>query len=271
MDETLAERLEFARDLATRVGKEALNFQQAQGGGGLKAEVKGLQDFVTEADKKAERTIRSELFRRFPMDGFIGEETGGGAGPAGYWVVDPIDGTTNFMRGLRHWGVSIAFLSEGRISLAVVHDTPNDRLYYARAGEGAFCDGHPIRVSKTKDPHAALGILGVSRRTEFEPYLDLLRGLNEAGFEHRHMGSAAIGLVRTAHGMVDFYYEAHLNCWDALAGILIAEEAGAVVKFPTLDQFVREGGAVLCSTPALSHRIQTLLENQMEASGGGAD
>lgn len=264
----LAERYNFARDLARRVGREALRFWNEKGTDGLGTENKGLQDFVTIADKQAERTIRSELARMFPEDGFIGEETGGETGAAGTWVVDPIDGTANYLRGLRHWGVSIAFVTGGQTALGIVHDTPTDRVYHARIGNGAWCDDRPIKVSRTTDPHTAMGILGASRRMPIDLYLDHIRALHDAGIEHRKIGSAAVGLLRVAEGVADFYYEAHLNSWDALAAVLIAKEAGATVNVPAMDNFIAEGGEVLCATPALSPQLQNLLCQRPVAPDG---
>lgn len=260
-DNSLSERLEFASTLARKVGLEALRFWNEKGVDGLGIESKGLQDFVTKADKDAEHTIRSELARKFPEDGFIGEESGGAVTTGGYWVVDPIDGTANYLRGLRHWGVSIAFVRDGEIRLGIVHDTPTDRLYTAQVGQGAYCDGRPIRTSSTTDPQAALGILGASRRTPFETYVSQLRALHAAGIEHRKIGSAAIGIVRMAEGTVDFYYEGHLNSWDALAAVLIAQEAGAVIQVPDLDVFLESGGETLCATPALADLLTDLLNS----------
>ena len=228
-----------------------------------------MQDFVSEADKKAEQTIRSELAREFPGDGFIGEESGGKTGSSGYWVVDPIDGTSNYLRGLRHWGVSIAFVQDGVTRLGIIHDTPNDRIYHARLGAGAMCGDQPVNASHTENPHMAMGILGTSRRTSFDLYLAQLRCLHNAGIEHRKIGSAAIGIVRVAEGVADFYYEAHLNCWDALAAILIAKEAGAEVIIPPLDQFINVGGEVFCSTLALSSQLQSLLLGKVQMPGVG--
>lgn len=255
----LAERYDFACSLARRVGQEALAFWQDRSVNGLGIEAKGLQDFVTLADKQAEDTIRSELFQKFPMDGFIGEESGGQSGLSGYWVVDPIDGTTNYLRGLRHWGVSIAYVFQDETVLGIIHDTPTDRIYHARLGHGAWCDQREISVSNTEDPHAAMGILGASRRVPLDLYLARIRALHDTGIEHRKIGSAAIGIVRVAEGVVDFYYEAHLNSWDALAAVLIAKEAGAAIRVPPMDRFIAEGGEVLCATPALMPRLQNLL------------
>ena len=260
------ERYDFARDLARQVGREALRFWNEKGVDGLGTQAKGLQDFVTEADKAAEQTIRSEIERNFPGDGFIGEETGGTPGPAGYWVVDPIDGTANYLRGLRHWGVCIAYVSGGQVQIGIVHDSPTDRLYHARLGHGAFCDGQAVKVSATTDPHTAMGILGHSRRTPIDAYLSQIRALYDAGVEHRKIGSAAIGIVRVAEGVADYYYEAYLNSWDALAAVLIVQEAGGVAKAPPIDQFIADGGEVFCATPALSDLLIDLLTSAPIAS-----
>ncbi len=252
-------RLEFARKLAQDVGREALRFWNESQGKALGVEQKSTQDFVTIADKQAEDTIKSALKQAFPEDGFIGEETGGTAGQGGTWVVDPIDGTSNYLRGLRHWGVSIAYVHGGMTVLGVIHDSPTDRIYAARIGGGAWRDDQAIAVSDTRDPQVAMGILGASRRTSFGLYLTQLQALFDAGIEHRKIGSAAIGLVRVAEGVADYYYEKHLNSWDALAGLLIAQEAGAEVVCPPMDGFIADGGEVLCATPALSEPLKKLL------------
>ncbi len=254
-----SQRLDFASGLARKVGRTALRFWQENGAQNLGTTSKGLQDFVTQADKDAEDTIRLALAEKFPSDGFIGEESGGTTGAAGYWVVDPIDGTANYMRGLRHWGVSIAYVEGAKTVVGVIHDSATDRIYSAQTGGGARRDGKMIHISGTVDPHMAMGILGVSRRTGFETYLNQLRALNEAGFEHRKIGSAAVGIVRVAEGVADFYYEKHLNCWDALAALLIAKEAGARVQAPPMDRFIPEGGEVFCATPKLFVQLEGLL------------
>jgi len=257
-----SQRLDFAIELAREVGRNALRFWQENGSQNLGTSNKGLQDFVTQADKDAEEAIRKALAKEFPADGFIGEESGGAAGNKGYWVVDPIDGTANYLRGLRHWGVSIAYVENGKTVVGVIHDSPSDRIYSAQLGGGARRDGETIRVSGTVDEHVSMGILGVSRRTAFETYLEQLRALDGAGIEHRKIGSAAVGIVRVAEGVADFYYEKHLNCWDALAAVLIAQEAGARVAVPEMDRFISEGGEVLCATPELFARLEGLLLGQ---------
>jgi myo-inositol-1(or 4)-monophosphatase len=236
-----------------------LRYWEEHGAENLGTTSKGLQDFVTVADKAAEDAIRAGLLDAFPDDGFVGEESGGERGKGGYWVVDPIDGTSNYLRGLRHWGVSIAYVENGKTVVGVVHDSPTGRIYSALLGGGATRDGQSINVSTTTNPHSAVGILGASRRTSFDIYLNQLRALYDAGIEHRKIGSAAIGIVRVAEGVVDFYYEKHLNCWDALAALLIAQEAGAQVVAPPMDNFIPDGGEVFCGTPKLFPQIKVLL------------
>lgn len=257
--ESIKYRLEFASDLARKAGREALRFWQENTPADLEIESKGLQDFVTIADKIAENTIRSALSEAFPDDGFLGEETGRRSGMSGTWIVDPIDGTANYLRGLRHWGVTIAYVESETTIIGVVHDSPNDRIFAASLNGGATVDGTPIKVAPTTQPDKAMGILGASRRVPIEPFLARIHALHNAGFEYRKIGSAAIGLIRVAEGIADFYYENHLNCWDSLAALLIASEAGAHVVIPPLTDFMAHGGEVFCTTPALSDPLERIL------------
>lgn len=251
----LRARCTFACALSRKVGQRARRFRDSQTPAGLGIETKGPQDFVTIADKEAEMTIRAELARAFPKDGFLGEETRGNAGANDTWVVDPIDGTTNYIRGLRHWGVSMAFVSEGCVRLGVIYDAPHDQLFWAIEGQGAYVDEAPLRAVAQSDIAASMVILGTSGRSELSNYLSLIAALHEAGAEHRRLGSAAIGLVCVAEGTADAYFEASLNAWDALAGLLIAAEAGALAFAPRLDAFLTEPGPVLAGSPELVELI----------------
>jgi myo-inositol-1(or 4)-monophosphatase len=250
---SLAERVAVATRIARRVGRTAAALRK-NGIPGLIVANKGLQDFVTIADQQAERSIRTALKRHFSSDGFLGEETGGTPRGA-FWVVDPIDGTTNYIRGLRHWGVSMAFVANGNVQVGVVYDAAFDMVYSAVRGGGAFKGDQPIRVSTTSDPNRALAIVGHSRRTSFAAYAKVTRQLYARGIDYRRMGAAAVGLVRTADGTADLYYEQFLNAWDMLAGGLIASEAGAHVLMPPLDLVLSNGGPVLAATPGLTGQL----------------
>lgn len=250
-------RAKLAADLARQVGRAATAFRD---GGVLDVENKGLQDFVTIADRQAEETIRSTIARLFPADGFMGEEGGGAPTGTGFWVVDPIDGTTNYIRGFRHWGVSIAYVAEGAIQLGVVYDAAVDKVYSAVRGRGAFKDGQPISASRVTDPSRAIAIIGHSRRTDFAPYQQVARQLYELGIDYRRMGAAAIGLVRVADGIADLYYEQHLNGWDMMAGALIAREAGANVSMPVLATALSAGGPIIASAVGLAGQFGFLAD-----------
>ncbi|MCH4549879.1 MULTISPECIES: inositol monophosphatase family protein [Rhizobium] len=253
-------RSEVAISVALKVGREAARFRRDSNPGTLAIENKGLQDFVTIVDRRAEQAIRDGLISRFPDDTFMGEESGGGSGEGGTWVVDPIDGTTNYIRGFRHWGVSIAFVAGSTVEIGVVYDATEDKVFHAIRGGGAFKDGLPVHVAATADPAHALVILGHSRKTSFDDHLALLRRLHERGMDYRRMGAAAIDLVRVAEGAADLYYERHLNAWDMLAGALIAKEAGAMVAMPPVYKLLAQGGPVIAHSPGLAGEFAFILD-----------
>lgn len=255
-DPDLQQRLMCARQLAAKAGREAAEMHAEA----LRSVArKGLQDFVTLADKRTEETIRDALARAFPEDGFLGEETGRQPGTNGVWIVDPIDGTTNYIRGLRHWGVSIAFLRAGHIELGCIFDATTDQVWHARRGGDAFCGDERVSVSACDRPDEALAILGHSRRTSFSEYQAVLARLHDLGMDHRVLGSAALGLLRVAAGAAELFYEAHLNSWDVAAGVLIAREAGGIVSMPPLETFLKQGGPVAACAPGMVKFVPELL------------
>jgi myo-inositol-1(or 4)-monophosphatase len=247
----LEARAEAAIRIARQVGRDAARFRQEATAGTLHVENKGPQDFVTVADRQTEEAIRDGLLIRFPDDTFMGEESGGQSGMAGTWVVDPIDGTTNYIRGFSHWGVSIAFVASGQIEIGVIYDAAQDKVFHAIRGGGAFKDGVAIHSAVTTDPSKGMIILGHSRRTSVDDYLDISKRLYERGMDYRRMGAAAIGLIRVAEGVADLYYERHLNAWDMLAGVLIAQEAGAKIAMPDLSDILDGGGPVIAYSAGL--------------------
>jgi len=255
-------RAEAAIRVARQVGRHAARFRQEAKTGMLHVENKGLQDFVTIADRQAEEAIRDGLLTHFPEDTFMGEESGGQSGTAGTWVVDPIDGTTNYIRGFRHWGVSIAFIAGGRIEIGVIYDAAQDKVFHAIRGGGAFKDGEEIHAAVTTDPSKGMIILGHSRRTSFDDYQAISKQLYERGMDYRRMGAAAIGLIRVAEGVADLYYERHLNAWDMLAGVLIAQEAGAKVAMPGLPDLLDGGGPVIAYSAGMESEFAFLLERE---------
>ena len=262
----LSERLDTAIALARRTGREAAAFRREAGAAALQVQTKATQDFVTIADQEAERSIRAALAAAFPGDGFVGEESGGQSGDAPCWVVDPIDGTTNYLRGFSQWGVSLALVAGGQIALGVIYDASRDQVFHARRGGGAFADGTGIGVSANTDPARAMAMLGHSRRTPLEPYLASIEALHRRGIDYRRMGAAAIGLLRVADGTVDLYFERHLNSWDMLAAALIAHEAGGVVRLPRLEHCLAQGGPILAFAPGMAGEL-AMFDAQMGDAG----
>ncbi len=227
----------------------------------LEIALKGPQDVVTIADGEVERSIVAALGAAFPDDAFLGEETGGTAGDP-CWVIDPIDGTANFARGLPHWCVSIAFVAAGRTEVGVIYDPNGDLLYSARRGAGALRNAIPIRVSATDDHAHACADIGYSRRTGIDDFARIMTRLLELGVNVTQGGSAALGLARVADGRLDAYAERHLYAWDALAGLLLVEEAGGRVNAFLEGDGLTKGNETIAATPALYSAIANVLQTR---------
>lgn len=253
----LTARQQVAEAVARDAGRLAASYV-AQAGT-LAVALKGPQDFVTDADAVVERSIVAALAAAFPGDAFLGEEGGGAAGER-CWVIDPIDGTANFARGLPHWCVSIAFVTAGRTEVGVICDPNGDLLYSARRGAGATRNAAPIQVSATTDLMRATVDIGYSRRMEIPDFARITTRLLERGVNVTQSGSAALGLARVADGRLDGYAERHLYAWDALAGLLLVEEAGGRVNaFLTGDALIA-GNVTIAATPALYAAVADALD-----------
>ncbi|HRO15152.1 MAG TPA: inositol monophosphatase family protein [Paracoccus sp. (in: a-proteobacteria)] len=200
----------------------------------LQVSVKGAGDFVSRADREAERIIKEDLRTARPNYGWVGEETGTepGEDPTRRWIVDPLDGTTNFLHGLPHWAVSIALEHKGEIVAAVVLDPAKDELFFAEKGEGAFMNDRRLRVSGRRDMGSAIFATGVpfgGRGTLPATLKDLARLMpRTAGV--RRWGSAALDLAYVAAGRFDGYWERGIQSWDVAAGVLLVREAGGFVE-----------------------------------------
>lgn len=218
--------------------------------------LKGQQDYLAATDAEVEALIRGRLQEAFPQDAFIGEEDGGEpAGADAVWVVDPVDGTANFVRGLSQFCVSIALVQAGRIEVGIIYDPMLDELYAARRGHGATLNGEPMRVSGVgRLDHASIEA-GWSSRIAVGPYLATVQKLFEAGAVVRRGGSGALALANVAAGRIDGYVELHMNAWDALAGYLLIAEAGGHVTDFLADDGLTQGNKVLGCTPELREAL----------------
>jgi myo-inositol-1(or 4)-monophosphatase len=249
-------RLAAAADIVRAAGRLALDYFHRRGT--LEIERKGRQDLVSVADRAVEDLIRRELDRRFPEDGILGEEGGlkGDGGTARrLWVLDPIDGTFNFLRGIPCWGVICAYVVGGRTMLGLTYDPVHDELFTARRGGGAFRNGTPIRVSGKETVDTACLALTYSFRQPERSYVDLVAAALARGFEHRRMGSTAVQLGYVADGRCDGLATLYCSSWDVLAGLLLVEEAGGIATdFIAAHGLLGKGG-VLAGTPALADEL----------------
>jgi myo-inositol-1(or 4)-monophosphatase len=216
--------------------------------------LKGYQDFLTEADGAVERLVAERLLARFPNDAFFGEEEGGRFGER-TWVVDPIDGTANFARGVPHFCTSIALVEAGRPVIGVIVSPMVGELYAARRGAGATLNSETIRVSGTTDISRANIELGWSPRRPMAEYAGVVARVVATGAGMSRMGSGALGMAYVAAGRSDGYAELHINAWDVLAGIVLVEEAGGWVNDFLAGDGLRKGNAVLACTPALKDTL----------------
>lgn len=234
-----------------RAGKRAQQFRKE----GLSVTVKGRQDFVSEADVLVENELREVINALHPGDAFLGEE-GGLSGDnelaegAGIWVIDPIDGTTNYLQNMDYWCVSVAYVKQGVLELGFIYAPDRDEFFSAKRGEGAYLNGVRLAVQEPEAGQAILG-LGRSNRRPLQNYLDVLVMLDEHDIEYRRFGAGALMLAHVASGQVHGYYEAHLNSWDALAGILLIEEAGGCVSDFLGNNGLLEGNLMWAATPRL--------------------
>ena len=222
----------------------------------LQVSSKGPGDFVTKADREAERLIREELMGARPSYGWLGEETGEtpGADPTRRWIVDPLDGTTNFLHGMPHWAVSIALEHKGEIVAGVVFDAAKDEMFYAEKGAGAWMnDQKRLRVSGRRSMVEAVFATGVpfgAKRTLPAMIRDLSRLMPQcAGV--RRWGAASLDLAYVAAGRFDGYWERELQPWDTAAGLLIVKEAGGLVEAVREGDDIFGSGTVLCANPGL--------------------
>ena len=251
----LKTRAEFARSLAREAGALAWRYFLRELD--FIAETKGPQDFVSAADHAVEALIKGRLQARFPADAVLAEEGGGDVG-RNLWVVDPIDGTINFVHGVRYWCISIAFIVGGERRIGVVYDPSLDELFWAVRNEGAWCDETRIHVSPRDRLDHALVCLGYVPRHPLEEHLALKRRLHETGVAVKDMGAGALMLAHVAAGRYDGFLEPHMHPWDASAGLLLIEEAGGRVHPYPGPGGIAVGGPVIAAAPGLFNALERM-------------
>ncbi|MCX6557367.1 MAG: inositol monophosphatase family protein [Candidatus Aminicenantes bacterium] len=194
---------------------------------------KGKNDFVTRVDREAEAAIKEIILDEFPGHRILAEEGGLSAHKGEFlWVIDPLDGTTNFIQGIAHFSVSLALMKNSSVIFGLIYDPILLECFHAAAGQGAFMNDAPIMVSKIKLMSSAFGATGFPFKAPhlLTPYADVFKILMPQCQDLRRCGSAALDLAYVACGRYDFFWESHLLPWDFMAGKLIVEEAGGTTS-----------------------------------------
>ena len=240
----------------------------------LEVEHKGVQDLVSVADREVEELIRTRLGTAFPGDGLLGEEGGGdglvddlgggpgaaaGAASGGLWVIDPIDGTANFLRGMPYWSVALAYLVDGRAEVAVTYDPVHDELFWARRGTGAYRDERAIRASDRADPKQAVIGSTFTFKMAVPDYVRLIEGILGAGADHRRMGSTALMMCHVADGRLDGCATHYCNSWDVIGGLLLVQEAGGAASDFLAGASLTEPNRAFGCAPGLTATVEALV------------
>lgn len=241
-------------DLIRQLGAKAQALRDA----GLQIEVKGRQDFVSQADIYVEAELKQWLGERFPTDGFLGEESGLITGESGIWVLDPVDGTTNFIRGMDYWCISLAYVKQNRIELGIIYAPDRNEFFFARRDAGAFLNGQRLALHEPEHDSVIMGI-GRSSRASVARYAQTIENLLNEGMEYRRFGAGALMLAHVASGQVHAYYEEHINSWDVLAGLLLITEAGGISNAFLENDGLLSGNRVLAGCRSVLPRFSDLL------------
>lgn len=226
---------------------------------------KTQHDFVTAVDRQAEALIADTLLGGVPGSAIVGEELTPGARPEAdvVWIVDPLDGTTNFLHGYPQYAVSIAAVADGTLAAGVVHDVTRDAVFHAALGQGARLGEERLRVSaQTHPPHALVGTGYPFKRLDLlERYLPQFAAVVRGTSGVRRAGSAALDLADVAAGRFDAFWELSLAPWDVAAGVLLVREAGGVVTTLAGDDDVLQHGSIVAGNPILHAWLMQLLRS----------
>lgn len=236
----------------------------------LQVSVKGPGDFVSQADMKAEKTIFEELQRARPDYGFLMEEGGEvkGRDAQHRWIVDPLDGTTNFLHGIPHFGISIALERQGQLVAGLVYNPAIDELYTAERGQGAFLNDRRLRVANRKyisDCVIGCGVPHLGRGDHGQFLLELRHVMNEC-VGIRRGGAAALDLAYIAAGRLDGYWEANLQPWDMAAGIVLVREAGGFVTDMNGRHDMFERGDILAGNEKIREQLDEIVHRPLKTA-----
>jgi myo-inositol-1(or 4)-monophosphatase len=236
----------------------------------LQVSVKGVGEFVSTADLRAERTLKAELRKARPGYTMLLEEGGldEGSDPRHRWIIDPLDGTTNFLHGIPHFAISIALERDGEIIAGVIYEPIRDEMYWAERGAGAYVNDRRLRVSARRQLGEAVIGTGMpfGDRADDKAYLTTLAAVMGATSGVRRMGSAALDLAYVAAGRYDGFWEFGLAPWDIAAGILLVREAGGYVSDIAGTHDMMTSGDVLAANAHLHLPLAALIKEGVRGS-----
>ncbi len=254
---TFEDKLSFSTRLCQSAGLLARDYFARRDQ--LHVDQKGSHDWVSEADRKIESLIRKKIAEAWPDDRIVGEEHGGTAGANGFtWVIDPIDGTTNFLNGIPTWTIVLAGVAEGKTQFGVVHDPIYGETFSALRGCGAHLNGQAVCVAEGKSLDEGTVGLGYSNRIAPENVTSIVNALVVRGTMFNRNASGALSLAYVAAGRLLGYVEEHMNAWDCLAGQLLVTEAGGVVEDQNADEMIRKGGRVIAGAPQVFEELKSI-------------
>jgi myo-inositol-1(or 4)-monophosphatase len=228
----------------------------------LSVDQKGKNDYASEVDRMAEREIISIIKAAYPEHAILAEESGRHKGNDFVWIIDPLDGTTNFLHGFPQYSVSIALKYKGKLEVGVVYDPLRDELFTAKRGGGAMLNSRRLRVTNQNSLKGALIGTGFPFKTDrdLDAYLGMFRALTTECAGIRRAGSAALDLAYVAAGRMDGYWEIGVMEWDMAAGILLIKEAGGVVTDFSFNDNYLESGNVIVGSPKMHQLMYQLIE-----------
>ncbi|MEE8481892.1 MAG: inositol monophosphatase family protein [Acidiferrobacterales bacterium] len=234
----------------------------------LTIESKGRNDYVSEVDRSAEAEIIDIIHRAYPSHAILAEESGDHSGDDYQWVIDPLDGTTNFLHGYPQYAVSIALLDKGKLAQAVIFDPLRDELFTASRGAGAQINDRRIRVSSVKKMEDALLGTGFPYKEfdHLEAWIDGFREILPMTSGVRRAGSAALDLAHVACGRLDGFWEIGLNKWDIAAGCLLIEEAGGLISDFSDGQNFLDSGNIIAGNSKIHGQLLTVIAKHLPDS-----
>jgi myo-inositol-1(or 4)-monophosphatase len=251
-------------NIAVRAARSAgdLLLRSADSVGNLRIDQKGRNDYASEVDRMAEREIINIIRAAYPDHAILAEESGLHQGNDFVWVIDPLDGTTNFLHGFPQYAVSIALKHKGRLEVAVIYDPARDELFTAKRGGGATLNNRRIRVTNQSTLKGALLGTGFPFKTDthLDAYLGMFRAMTTDSAGIRRAGAAALDLAYVACGRLDGFWEIGTMEWDIAAGILLIQEAGGVVTDFSFGENYLASGNIIAGNPKMHHVMYRLIE-----------